>query len=333
MLKKDFIFSVARIRALESRLLSQAQVERMVSAKDAKEAFKILNDLDWAEFLGEAEKPEDFEHVLEAGLIEVKNLINSAVDYNGDFDFLWMFYDMHNVKVLIKNYLKGDDSDIRNILSGLGTVSADTMHRIIFEDQKIENFEFLLEFKEQLKKDFEENYDPEKIDLMIEDAFFSKIRPLAMKMKSPMMHRFYTRYIDMQNINSFLRRADFDKECNGFCYFVKGGDVKECVFKKSKNLEDFVSNIKCDRLREIIVREMKEGEIESFLRLENALDEFLFEELKSSKMEHIGPDAIFAFFWQKRRNAQIIRSIMVGKLSNIDEKQIRTWLKTPSLSL
>jgi V/A-type H+-transporting ATPase subunit C len=322
MLKKDFICSVARMRALESTLLNDSQVERMLGAETAEDAFKILNDLDWAEFLPEANRPEEFNEVLYHGLLEVKHIIEGEVEHDGDFDFLWLLFDLHNAKVLTKALLKEQDADsIKSKLSLLGSISRGSMRRIIFEDEKIVGFEWLLPIIEDIKKDFEQNKKPENVEFMLEQAFFAKILNLVKESKSEMMHNFFIRMIDIKNIMSFLKRKNTD-------FIIDGGSITKSSFDKN-----FVNNIHDFHLKEIVESEVEDNEVSSYLSLENKLDEYLFEVLLPSKIDSDNVNPIFAYFWQKKRNAEIIRAIMVAKLNGIDNKKLRSWLKTPSLTM
>ncbi len=333
LLKNDFICSVARIRALESRLLTTAQVERMVSAPNAKEAFKVLNDLDWANFLGEADKPEDFNAVIDAGLLEVQQLINSAVDIEGNFNFLWLLFDVYNAKVLIKALLKGEDADdVKSLLSPLGIVSRGKMRRIVFEGEHFEHFEELSELIEECKSVYEKTKNPEKVELIIEKAGLGVVLSMTQK-TSPMIKKFFKRYVDVKNILSFLRRVDFDNNESNLEFFIEGGELDKSIFENSTSLGDFIDKINSLSIKETLKSKISDEKINSYLELEKALDENLFSILKPSKWESEGPDPIFAYFWQKKRNAEIIRAILVGKLNNVPEKQIRSWLKTPSITL
>ena len=66
--KHSYAYAVARIRVLETHLLTKTELERMLGAADATEAYKVLNDLDYANHIGDIEHIENFQEVIEAGL-------------------------------------------------------------------------------------------------------------------------------------------------------------------------------------------------------------------------------------------------------------------------
>ncbi len=97
-----FAQSVSWIRVLETKLLNDNELERMVLAKDARDAYKILNETDYSTHIGDIESVESFQEVINAGLKDTKELIARIVPYNWVFNILWLRYDFHNMKVLLK---------------------------------------------------------------------------------------------------------------------------------------------------------------------------------------------------------------------------------------
>ena len=73
--KYDFAYSVALIRTLETLLLNENEVERMMLAKDAMDAFRILNEFDYADNKAGIESPSDFQKVIDEGLMDIKEIL------------------------------------------------------------------------------------------------------------------------------------------------------------------------------------------------------------------------------------------------------------------
>jgi len=343
---------VARIRAIESRLLRQEEVERMLYAKNAQDAFKILNDLDWAEFLAEIKKVEDFPLLIDAGLLEVKKTICEMLDNENDFDFLWLLFDLENACLLTKAFLKNEDPEnLREVLSPLGCLSKGKIKQIIFEKKEIEGFSWLIEKVEQIKKEFKKKENPEIIDFLLQEEFFARILAKVKKTYSSMMISFFERMIDIENLKAFLRRKE--KE------FLSGGKISLEILSSAKDLNELLEKIDEHKIMSLIeaqegkndfidILKVKEELIQilqmlqeetacktgiNFLKIEKELDEFLFSTLNPSILEPFNIEPIFAFFWIKKRNAEIIRTILVGKLNGIEEKEIRKWIKKPALKL
>ena len=69
--------------------MPKQKLERMVLAKDAKDAYRILNELDYSNYIGDPEKIEQFEKVINSGLKYVKDLIAKITPYSWIFNILW----------------------------------------------------------------------------------------------------------------------------------------------------------------------------------------------------------------------------------------------------
>ncbi len=78
----NFLFLNGRIRALESKLLDVGRLERMVGAKTPDDAFRVLVELQYADYFDEKTKASDFDNIMHRGLLETKEMI---VESTNDF--------------------------------------------------------------------------------------------------------------------------------------------------------------------------------------------------------------------------------------------------------
>ena len=46
----QYAYAVGRVRAMETRLLDRSKIDRMVEAKSAEEALKVLGESEYAEY-------------------------------------------------------------------------------------------------------------------------------------------------------------------------------------------------------------------------------------------------------------------------------------------
>ena len=60
----DFLFLAGRIRALQSKLLTQSQIERMVGAATAEDAFRVFSELQYAEYISTNNTIDNFEEII-----------------------------------------------------------------------------------------------------------------------------------------------------------------------------------------------------------------------------------------------------------------------------
>jgi V/A-type H+-transporting ATPase subunit C len=332
--KPDFTYQVGVIRAIESRLLTKPQLERMLSAPDAESALKVLNDLDWSQFLDRASKPSEFQAVLNAGLLSVKDFLNSMLEDRQYFDFLWLLFDLQNCKIATKSLVKQEDpKETRKLLTYLGTITPDQLLNHLANQESQVVYPWLSEVIQKAQEEYAKTENPETIEIVLNNYFFEQINLRLKKVKSKMIQEFFSRLIDLENIKFFLRRRLRDQQEIQVEELISGGLIKSEVFLEILSLNELLPKIKDNRFYLFVKEELLTIDQSNFIKIESAIDHYLFKILFPSKLEPFGPEAVFAYFWTKKRNAEIIRAVMVGKLNHLEVNQIRSWVKDPSLEL
>ncbi|MBI4234913.1 V-type ATPase subunit, partial [Candidatus Peregrinibacteria bacterium] len=135
--KYDFAYSVGLVRALETLLLTENEVERMMLAKSAKEAFKVLNEFDYADNKAGIEDASEFQKVLDEGLMDIKEFLVNATPDKRILNILWHQYDFHNIKTLLKAKLSGQSYEgVKILMNGMGAISISSLKNYIFDGQK-----------------------------------------------------------------------------------------------------------------------------------------------------------------------------------------------------
>ena len=113
--ENDFLSISARIRVLENRLLTAERMERMIDAKDAGDAAKVLGECGYPE-LGEVTNS-----ALDAMLAQAQAALfadmGKAVGNEALMDVFRVKYDYHNAKTLVKAEALKLDQD-RLLLGG-----------------------------------------------------------------------------------------------------------------------------------------------------------------------------------------------------------------------
>ncbi len=101
----EYTYAVARIRVLETKLLTDADVNTMVGAKDAKAVITYLKDKGWGD-VGAGDDPEEILSIEEKKIWDTMHEMH--VDFSV-FDVLSFPDIYHNLKAAIKDVcLSGD---------------------------------------------------------------------------------------------------------------------------------------------------------------------------------------------------------------------------------
>ncbi len=335
----QFSYATARVRSLEPMLLDMTDVERMLGAKEAKEAYKILNDTAYANHVGDIKKTEDFQEVIDAGLQDAKELLDRIVPDPLLLDILFLPFDFHNFKTVLKGLAsdKGQE-EIRGQLMTIGRIPVEAVEAFFFEkdheyfplDEALTN-----KIKEGIKKTrltYEKTSDPRFIDLLLDRVLFEILAEIAKKTGNSFVMKFVQKWIDLMNIKGFLRikllgQEDFFITNNLLDdVFLKGGTLPTYKFKDGMETDknSLTGIFKGTDYESVVNRGLEAYEKhKSFLYLEKYAEELLIDFARGSRYVDSGPEAVLAYFFAKQNNARIIRMIMVGKLRGIPEEMLR----------
>jgi len=333
-----FAQSVAWIRVLETKLLSENELERMVLAKDAKDAYKILNETDYSTHVGDIEKVENFQEVINAGLKESKELIEKIAPNKWIFNILWFRYDFHNMKVLLKAKNSGKTfEDVKDYFYDFGAIDLDRLKRFILDgeeagfqlEEKYENY-----FKESIKSaqvEYDKSEDPQLIDVILDKKFCEIINEISENCSNAFLDEFTNKYIDLKNVELFIRlKIQNRDEALLEKGFIEGGTLERFRFVDSyrKDVADFAESMKHTDYGNIIRDAIKGYEEEkSFVKLDKLSYDHLNDYIQSAKRMALGPEPVFSYFWAKKNNAQVIRTVMVGKLNRVEPEHIKKMIR------
>jgi V/A-type H+-transporting ATPase subunit C len=334
----SFAQSVAWIRVLETKLLNENELERMVLAKDAKDAYKILNETDYSSHIGDIEKVENFQEVINAGLNDAKDLITKIVPYKWVFNILWLRYDFHNMKVLLK--AKNSDQkfeDVKDYCFTFGAIPLEALKKYIMDgeepsfglDEDLEKY--IKESTKLAQADYNKFDDPQMIDIVLDKRFCKAIDEIALKTGNDFLITLTKKYIDLKNIELFIRLKTQNRDESLLEKgFINRGTLGKYRFVDAfrKDITDFAEALKHTNYGGIIREAVKGYEDErSFVNLDKFSYNHLNDYIQWAKRSALGPEPVFAYFWAKKNNALIIRSIMVSKLNQVKPEDIRKMIR------
>lgn len=333
-----YAFIVAIIRSYESKMLTHGDVERMVGAKNAQEAYRVFNDLDYARFLGDANQIEEFQTVINEGLIEIKNILIKDAPYKELLDILWLKYDFSNLKSFVKAKIQEKDFDeVKNMFVPYAKYSFEELKQFFseetswLEEKNLSKNEKYLE--ETIKKTinsalsiYAETENPIFIDSCIDKAFYEYLQTVLPDAKNSFVNEYYELEIDLKNIRTYLRVIILEKTELFEKLYLQGGKLGQEKF--SGNFEEFLSLLEKTNYFDLVKKAIEAFvETKSFLELEQNADVILLNHMLKARYINLGIEPLFAFFWIKENNAQVIRTIMVNKLNNLEPAEIRKKIR------
>ena len=325
----QFTQALSRVWVLETRLLDKTKIERMIEATSAEEALKILNETEYSNILSKVKRVNDYEDILSYELKRVYELIYELCPVKDVVDLMSVKYKYHNLKVLLKG--KFLCKDLSNLLIDLGIEDLKKLKSLI----DLDNFDDLKGFTKkavlEVVKDFEENKDPQKIDIIVDRYMFDEIELIKKKLDYNFTDKLVLATIDLTNIRTLIR---LKKQGKGREFaskvLIEGGAINKDTLVSTINEtpENIINKLSTTIYSDII----KEG-IESFTEsnsaslLEKLSENYIMSLMKGSRLVTFGPDRLLAYIYAKETEIKIIRIIMVGKLNNISQQLIRERLR------
>ncbi|MBC5630021.1 V-type ATP synthase subunit C [Clostridium sp. NSJ-6] len=325
----QFTQALSRIWVFETRLLDRTKIERMIEAPSAEEALKILNETEYSNILSKAKRVNDYENILSYELKRVYELMYELCPVKDVVDLMSVKYRYHNLKVLLKG--KFLSKDLSNLLIDLGIEDLKELKSII----DLDNFDDLKGYTKkaviEVVKDFEENKDPQKIDIIVDRYMFDEMKDIKKKLDYKFTDKLVLATIDLTNIRTLIR---LKKQGQGREFAAKvlisGGaiDKDTLISIINETPENIITKLSTTIYSDII----KEG-IESFKEsnsaslLEKLSDNYIMDLMKGARLVTFGPDRILSYIYAKETEIKIIRIIMVGKLNNISQEVIRERLR------
>lgn len=94
-------YATGLIRVLDKRILDQTDFDRMLGAENASDAFKVLNDTDYADNLLNL-KPEEFEKALARDKKDLKKLFLKIIENKLLLKFLFLNQEYLKLKLYLK---------------------------------------------------------------------------------------------------------------------------------------------------------------------------------------------------------------------------------------
>jgi len=329
MSENKYLYSVTRIRALETKLLDKAKIERMIEAKNADEIIKILYETEYASSISEMKGVDDYETVLSKELSKTYELLRE-ISPVPELTNLFLFrYDIHNLKTLLKSSYLGEENN--ELLSDIGTIPTQRLKEMVKEKEFRDLDPMIRECVEEVVGEFTVNPDPQLIDVTLDKCLYNLMYKTALNNKSNFLMEYISTQIDLINIKSLVRvksmgyGRDFLKKV-----ILSNGKLDYAFFNDifDESLETLIDRLAFKDYGKVV----EEGitnyiKTKSLTKFEKLSDDFIFELAKKGKYVAFGIEPLVGYLMAKENESKIIRMIMVGKINEIPNELIRERLR------
>ncbi|RKY04816.1 V-type ATP synthase subunit C [Candidatus Poribacteria bacterium] len=328
-----YAFAVGKIKVLETRMLSRAELQRMLEAPSPQEALAVLMDSPYEEFLSGLESPLEFERALNEELRRTYELVDS-LSYDKELtDLLRLRWDFHNLKVMLKAHYLGVEPEGEAIVD-FGTLDPASIREAVEEERGEERLpEPLRSALVEARAEFEESGDPQMIDISIEGRMLGYLAEKAAEYPNGFLEGYFRRVIDLNNIRNFIRLKMMGANVRLIeRALVEGGYIPKR--RLMRMMDEGISEIPALLGRHPYEDVVGPGvqdllETRSMATFERLMDNHLINYLRPAKYAAFGVEPLIAYLLAKEHEVKLIRIIMIGKINGLPNDQIEGRLREP----
>jgi len=322
-----YAYIVGRLRALDTKMLNQSMLDRLMEAPGASEVFRSLNDLPLITGALADYEVQDYNKVLTGALRNMKELMIQMAPYPEVLDFLWYKYDFHNLKVALKARLTGQGyEDVNHALTDLGTVDSEAWQGFVLEDRMIPLTGQINNKINLIKTLYEKNSDPQMINVVSDQHYLETLKEISDRIGSSMIDAYLKRVIDFSNLKAFIRLTETKKDKSVLEKFlIKGGYVKCEIYLDAfeRGYDDLRQTLEkpigSDDLSKTLEKFMDDR---TLMAVERKTYELQQNFMNKAQVISFGPEPVFSFFWKFESHMLILKAILVGKLNGLPNEVI-----------
>ena len=306
-----YTYAVGRIKALEARLISPGDMERLLDEETQADVLQELGEFpDYAEIFSAGEKEP--EEILEEQLRQVYELVSELSLGSKVIKTLRLKYDFHNLKVLMKAKFLGVEPEG---LSGVGFFSQEQLQRVIDEKSLDGAGAFVGETILAAVMRVAEDAGPEDIETIL-DRFYYEVFLKKLSV-NPFLEEYACRTIDLINLRTFWRvqLVGWPEEKLA-ANLIPGGAIEPSFFlgEFATPISDLVPKVRDEAYRKILREALRAHQSKADLSaLDKLADDFLIEFLRQAKYYCFGLEPLVGYIAAKENEVMRLRIILYGK--------------------
>lgn len=319
-MQQDYTYAVARIRFRETRLLSDADLLSLLSAKDTETALRILKDKGW----GDGSFDGDPDALISLEEKKLWEFVDEIVPDSEALDFLRVPNDFHNLKVTVKCIIRDEKPD------GLFLYNSVVDPLKLFECVSKREYGDLPEFLEAPAREsmttLLQTGDGQLCDMVIDKACMDHVEKLGKESDSELIKLYCELFTASADIRIAVRSAKTNKkhdfilkalaECDSL-------DIKKLASAASIGYDDVLSYLGTTRYSGAV-----DAIRESMSAFEKWCDDHLTNEMRSQKWEPFGIGPIVAYINARQNEMKAVRLILSAKQNALREDTVKERLRS-----
>lgn len=331
--KERYGYTVARLRALENRLLDESVFQRMIDSDSLETAVKILGETSYSAWIMELKSPREFDKAIEAELKHAYRDIESFTPDKELVSLLRLVYDIHNVKTLVKGQILAEKGDKRrlDLLTSLGNIDTD---RLILAIEGEEYWELPYGLNQAIPAalaSWEQNHSALAVEKILDSVYFEALSKVSEKLGMEQVRGWVKSRIDGENLKTLLRLSRIDIDHTDIPTFLHEGGylpVNRLTPLITEPVENWARLLSFSDIGALLNPFSENDNFNALLvQYERDLDNFISASIASSRYGAFEPGNVVRYLWAKELEAKNLRVILVSVANGMEKDEIRRLLR------
>ena len=307
----DYLAISARVRAMETTLMTPERMERLLEARSEDEVTRLLQDCGYPAL--DAARPERMDAALsEAREALLADLGGSAPDA-GFIDIFKLKYDYHNAQLM-----------------DMGRIPASEL-KSAMESSELDTLPGLLpEAVAEAKNVLDTTRDPQLSDITLDGWMYRDMARTAERTGSAFLRGYVAAQIDAANLRSLIRTLRMGKNA-GFLAgaLLEGGETEPAALlavaeNGGSGLAELYALTRFAAAAEAGAAALKGGTLTEF---EKQCDDAVTEYLSGAQMVPFGEAPLLAYLAARETEYTNLRIVLMGRAAGLDADTIRSRLR------
>ena len=307
---KEYTYSVARVRAKETSLMTKQDIEQLISADSYDAALRFARDrgyrADYDSDITAGAQRDLWEFIEEIADKEIIRILRLPTDY-------------HNIKASVKAVFSGIDGE--DLLLDGGTADKNEIYKCVKAREYKELDKRLAEVCEEAVMILNQTQDGQLCDIYIDKAMLAAIGDAADKSGDAFMKKYADMLADTSNLKAAYRCALSGKALPFIENAVyDGGTLNTSALKKAAaGGLDALFEFAAATEYAMCAESMKVSAASFEKRCADEITHFM----ERARYESFSSAPIIAYFYVKKAEIEAVRLILYAKRSRLGDELIR----------
>lgn len=322
----DYLVISARIKAMETGLLTRERMEQILDARTDEEAVKLLQECGYPEL-----NPADPE-AMDAALSAVREAtLSDLADGAPDPRYIELFklkYDYHNVKAILKAQAVGTDP--ARMLMDLGRVPCAQLRQAL-EEQDLDSLPpTLAAAAAEAREVLDTTRDPQLSDIVLDRWYYRDLAAVAEETGSAFLRGYVRVLVDAANLRALVRALRMGKTAEFLAgALAEGGEippdaVEAVAAAQGSGLMELYGPTELQAAAEAGVRALEGGSLTEFERL---CDDAVGGYLAGAQYVPFGEAPLVGYLAARETEYTNLRILLMGRGAGLPADVIRSRLR------